>query len=116
MSDEVFRYPSPQHPAKCSPPEPVQLDQAGLTIPPSMPVFARINDVTARFGLPRTRLYELMAAGVVDARKDGKATLVNVASVMRFISALPKAEIRLARTMARQMATVKADDPTSPTN
>jgi hypothetical protein len=102
MSEEVIRYPSPQEPTKFSPP--VRPEQPGLTISSSMPAFARINDITARFGLPRTRVYELLATGALEARKDGKALLVNVASVARFINMLPKANIRLPKTLARQAA------------
>lgn len=102
MSEEVIRYPSPQEPTKFSPP--VRPEQPGLTISSSMPAFARINDITARFGLPRTRVYELLATGTLEARKDGKAVLVSVASVVRFISTLPAPTIRLPKTLAQQAA------------
>lgn len=105
MPNEILRYTPPQHTAIFSPPEAENNHPASLTISGDMPAFARINDITVRFGLPRTRVYELIAAGALEARKDGRAVLVNVASVLRYISALPPANIRLPKTMAKQAAT-----------
>ena len=104
MANEILRYTPPQRTATFSPPEADNNHPTSLTTSGDMPAFARINDITVRFGLPRTRVYELIAAGALEARKDGKAVLVNVATVLRYIASLPPANIRLPKTMAKQAA------------
>lgn len=103
MSGDVIRNPAPEGPAKFSPP--IGPEQFGPMGSPGMPAFARVSEITALFGFKRTRVYELLATGTLDAKKDGRAVLVNVESVLRFISTLPKANIRLPKTLARQIAT-----------
>ncbi len=47
-----------------------------------------------------TRLYELMGAGVLDARKAGSRTLITAESLRRYLESLPKADIRTGREAA----------------
>jgi hypothetical protein len=47
-----------------------------------------------------TRLYELMGAGVLDARKAGSRTFITAESLRRYLESLPKAEIRTGREAA----------------
>jgi hypothetical protein len=42
-------------------------------------------------GISRSRLYELIAAGEIEARKAGAKTLVVTASVVRWLDNLPQA-------------------------
>jgi hypothetical protein len=45
-------------------------------------------------GLGATKLYELIGAGVLDARKAGARTLITGDSLRRYVASLPKADIR----------------------
>jgi hypothetical protein len=45
-------------------------------------------------GLGRTTLYQLISAGKIDARKQGRRTLVIVESLSRHLDSLPKVEGR----------------------
>lgn len=45
-------------------------------------------------GCGRTRLYELMGEGRLDARSCGGRTLVTMDSLRRFADSLPRADIR----------------------
>lgn len=69
-----------------------------------MPAWGRIQQVTRSRGLNRTRIYELIAAGSITAVKDGRALMIDISSVDRYLASLPKAEIRLPKTMARRAA------------
>jgi hypothetical protein len=42
----------------------------------------------------KTRVYQLLAAGILDGRKSGKSTRVTGESIQRYVESLPKAEIR----------------------
>jgi len=60
-----------------------------------------IRGAVAASGFSRSRIYELIARGEVEARKDGRKTLVVAASLAAYISALPnyrdhKAELKAA--------------------
>jgi len=44
-------------------------------------------------GLGRTTIYQLIGAGKIDARKQGRRTLVMVESLSRHLESLPKAEV-----------------------
>ena len=43
-------------------------------------------------GLGRTTIYQLIGAGKIDARKQGRRTLVIVESLSRHLKSLPKVE------------------------
>jgi excisionase family DNA binding protein len=53
-----------------------------------------ILDAAKASGLGRSTLYELIAAGKIEARKMGARTLIPVDSLRRFIESLPAAKIR----------------------
>jgi excisionase family DNA binding protein len=55
---------------------------------------ARLPTVQKVYGLTRTRIYELIGAGVFRAVKDGRALLIDVASVEEYLARLPAAVIR----------------------
>jgi len=50
-----------------------------------------IADTVKWSGISRSRLYELIAAGEIEARKAGAKTLVVTASVVRWLDNLPQA-------------------------
>ena len=56
--------------------------------------FARIPEASDTFGIPRTRFYNLAAAGKIKMVKMGGVTLVDCASVRDFLATLPPADIR----------------------
>jgi len=45
------------------------------------PIFVRVNDAANMIGVGRTKLYELIAKGEVEAVKLGKATRITTASL-----------------------------------
>jgi hypothetical protein len=51
-------------------------------------------------GLGTTKLYELIGAGILDARKAGSRTLITAESLNRYIASLPKANITTGREAA----------------
>ena len=53
-----------------------------------------INEACAALGVKRTSLYQLMAEGLIDARKLGGKTMIVAESLGRFVEGLPKAEIK----------------------
>ena len=58
------------------------------------PLAYRIEDARRMVGLGVTRIYELIGAGVLDARKAGGRTLITGDSLRRYVADLPKADIR----------------------
>jgi hypothetical protein len=56
-----------------------------------LPLTASIADTVTLSGISRSRLYELIAAGEIDARKAGSKTLVVTESVVRWLDTLPEA-------------------------
>jgi excisionase family DNA binding protein len=56
-----------------------------------------ILDAARASGLGRSTLYELIAAGKIEARKVGARTLIPADSLRRFITSLPAAEIHTGR-------------------
>jgi len=57
-----------------------------LPIPPAFP----LNHAN-RYGLPkRTAIYQLLAAGKLEAVKDGRRTLITGESAARYLTSLPK--------------------------
>ena len=53
-----------------------------------------IPDAVQASGLPRTTIYELIGAGLIEARKAGRRTLIPADSLRRYLDALPLATIR----------------------
>ena len=58
------------------------------------PLVYRIDDARRALGLGTTKVYELIGAGVLDARKSGSRTLITGESLRAYLAALPKADIR----------------------
>jgi excisionase family DNA binding protein len=58
------------------------------------PIHMSVNDVCARHNLSRSYLYRLIGAGKIIARKNGYRTLIDVASVDAYFTALPAAKIK----------------------
>lgn len=49
-----------------------------------------VNAALERYGIGRTKLYALIAAGSVTARKFGARTLIDVATADRYFDELPR--------------------------
>ena len=64
------------------------------------PAMLQIPDAAKYSGLSRTRVYELISTGALDARKMGKRTIISRASIDAFLADLPKS----ARKTAPQAA------------
>ena len=56
-----------------------------------------ISDAVRISGIGRTRLYELIADGQIEARKSGNRTLVLAASLRGYLAGLPPARLKAAR-------------------
>lgn len=52
-------------------------------------------------GIKQTKLDELIAAGALDARKIGKRVIITADSIREYMTALPKADVRLPAAMRR---------------
>jgi excisionase family DNA binding protein len=61
-----------------------------------------VNDAAAYSGIGRTRLYELIGTGDLEAIKAGKRTLIVADSLRRYLGALPRAEIRTGAPMPKR--------------
>ena len=60
---------------------------------PVKPVMLTIDDAATYSGEPRSKLYELAAAGRLKVFKSGRRTLISVASLDAHIASLPPAQI-----------------------
>lgn len=49
-----------------------------------------IGEAVRRFGIGRTKIYELIQCGKIEAFKLGRRTLINVDSVQALIAELPR--------------------------
>lgn len=47
-----------------------------------------------------TKMYQLIGAGILDARKAGRRTLITGESLQQYVDSLPKADIRTGREAA----------------
>lgn len=63
----------------------------------NLPYMASIADTVKWSGIGRSRLYELIAAGDIKARKAGAKTLVVTDSVRRWLDNLPQARGKTIR-------------------
>ncbi len=57
----------------------------------------RIDDARRILGLGTTKIYELIGAGTLDARKAGSRTLLTGESLRAYVASLPKANITTGR-------------------
>lgn len=53
------------------------------------PVMLTIKQAVASYGIPKTKLYNEIRAGKIDARKAGKRTLLTHESLRSYVEALP---------------------------
>ena len=58
------------------------------------PIAYTIRNAGWASGLSRSRLYELIAAGKIEARKEGRRTLIMAASLQRYLDSLPTVQPR----------------------
>jgi excisionase family DNA binding protein len=89
MPHHIPDAPKPKRSAATYAPRPVH--------PPSATTSAEtgtIADTRARFGIPRSTLYRLAAAGHVRMVKLGRTTLVDFVSVRAFLDSAPAAALR----------------------
>lgn len=63
-----------------------------------LPLMMSIADTVDWSGVSRSRLYELIAAGEIEARKAGTRTLVVTSSVIRWLDNLPQARGNTVRS------------------
>ncbi len=64
------------------------------------PLAYRVDDARRILGLGTTKLYALIAAGALDARKCGARTLITGESLRAYVASLPKANITTGREAA----------------
>jgi len=55
-----------------------------------VPIAVPVPEACRIVGIGRSRLYEEIAAGRIEARKAGKRTLVMVASLRDYVASLPR--------------------------
>lgn len=53
--------------------------------PPVEPICVRVNDAARMIGVGRTKLYELIASGEIEAIKLGKSTRIMTASLHELV-------------------------------
>jgi excisionase family DNA binding protein len=58
------------------------------------PIVYSVSDACAVGGFGRSRAYELIAAGKLDARKMGSRTVITHQSLEAYLAALPAADIK----------------------
>jgi excisionase family DNA binding protein len=58
------------------------------------PIAYTIRAAVWASGLSRSRIYELIAAGRIEARKEGRRTLIMAASLQRYLETLPTVQPR----------------------
>jgi excisionase family DNA binding protein len=54
------------------------------------PILVPIREAARLLGMGKTRTYELVDAGALEARKLGNLTMITMDSIRRFVDALPK--------------------------
>jgi excisionase family DNA binding protein len=64
------------------------------------PFTLTIDEATRLSGLSRSRLYEILARGELEARKAGKRTLIVAASLKSYVENLPPATFRAPQAAA----------------
>lgn len=74
-----------------------------LATRPVEPELVSIHDAGKIIGgVGRSKLYELIGAGEVEARKAGTRTVIVLASLRRYANSLPRAEISPPRARKRK--------------
>jgi excisionase family DNA binding protein len=86
-------------------------------VSPLNPIFVSPVDAAKLVGVSRSRIYELIGAGVLTRRKDGARTLISVAEVLAWGESLPvdspgdKRTDPLLPTDLQQLAIGRAREP-----
>jgi uncharacterized protein YoaH (UPF0181 family) len=62
-----------------------------------MPVFYSIEETQRILGDSRSKIYDLMAEGILDCRKDGRRIKITAASIRRRAKTLPRATLKIYR-------------------
>jgi hypothetical protein len=75
------------------------LTPTGAPVSP-IPLAYTVKDACAAVGCKVTKLYELVGAGLLDARKIGGRTVIVGDSLRRYVASLPKAVIRTGQRSA----------------
>jgi excisionase family DNA binding protein len=57
------------------------------------PFFMKIDETAKFLGMCRSKVYQLIGAGKLQARKDGKSTLIETSTVIAYAKSLPHAKI-----------------------
>lgn len=58
-----------------------------MTAPPSVePICVKVNEAARMIGVGRTKLYEMIATGDVEAIKLGKSTRITTASLKKLVT------------------------------
>ena len=73
----------------------------------SEPLAMKIAPAAAFLGVSKSRLYELLALGEIEAKKSGRLTLVTTESMRAYLKKLPVAKVTSARAFERK---AKADE------
>ena len=68
--------------------------------PLNAPVAYTVPDACRTFGFGVTKAYELIGAGILDARKAGRRTLITAESLHAYLNGLPRVETRAPRKIA----------------
>jgi excisionase family DNA binding protein len=80
---------------------PVEIDMPNERLQKTAhPVLITFNEACARRGCSRSHLYNLIAEGSVEAVKEGRRTMIKVASLDAGIARLPPARVGKARSVA----------------
>jgi len=77
-----------------------QHDDDGQTGPPAFPLAYTIEAAVAASNLTRSRIYQLMGTGELQARKAGRRTLILGESLRNYLENLPAANIRAPKVAA----------------
>ncbi len=59
-----------------------------------------IKYASQAYGISRSELYRLLAAGLITAQKSGRSTLIDGDSLRAYVASLPKASFRAPATKA----------------
>lgn len=79
--------------------------RSGAEPPPTEPISVRVPDASRMTGLGRSTIYELIASGDIEAAKVGRATVIMVDSIRKFL-----AGNRKAARPPRAKASARSDD------
>ena len=72
------------------------------------PLMVSIKEAADAIGVGRTRMYELLAAGSIPARKCGRRVLIPISELEGYVAKLPPASFRPAKFATGQLPNVVA--------